>query len=56
MVVSVHPGWAMTDMGGPEANVPIDECVSGVFNTLSKLHGEDDTGKFLSYKRETMRW
>ena len=56
MVVSIHPGWAMTDMGGPKANVPIDDSVSGMFNTLSKLHGEDDTGKFLNYKGEAMRW
>ena len=56
MVVSMHPGWAMTDMGGSEAYVPVDESVNWIFNTLSKLDGEDDTGKFLDYKGQAMRW
>ena len=56
MVVSIDPGNAMTDMGGPHACVTIDDSVSGVLNTLSKLHGENDTGKFLNYKGESMVW
>ena len=52
MVVSMHPGWAMTYMGGAEAYVPIND----IFNTLSKLCGKSDTGKFLDYKWHTMSW
>ena len=56
MVVSIDPGNAMTDMGGSHACVTIDDSVNGVLNTLSKLQGEGDTGKFLNYKGESMLW
>ena len=56
MVVSIDPGNAMTDMGGPHACVTIDDSISGILKTLSTLQGEGDTGKFLNYNGKTMHW
>ena len=46
LVTAIHPGWVLTDMGGPNALISTDECVTGIMTVLGKLHGEEESGKF----------
>ncbi|CAB3234727.1 unnamed protein product [Arctia plantaginis] len=55
LVVSMHPGWVKTDMGGKNAPLDVDTSISGIFNTITKL-GENDTGKFLQYDGTELPW
>jgi NAD(P)-dependent dehydrogenase (short-subunit alcohol dehydrogenase family) len=54
-VVSLHPGWVRTDMGGPNADISIAQCVDGqqaLFATLSLTQ----TGGFYSYDGRAIAW
>jgi NAD(P)-dependent dehydrogenase (short-subunit alcohol dehydrogenase family) len=36
-VVSVSPGWIRTDMGGANAQIPVEQSASGLFHLISNL-------------------
>ncbi|CAB4058756.1 unnamed protein product [Lepeophtheirus salmonis] len=55
LVMSMHPGWVVTDMGGPNAMITVDECVSTMVKTISQL-GENDHGSFLRYNNTSIPW
>ena len=54
-VISLHPGWVKTDMGGPNAPVSIDESIEGMTQVI---HTTDirDTGRFLKYDGKELPW
>ena len=52
---SVHPGWAQTDMGGPNAPVTIEESVQGMLKLFAKLD-ENSNGGFFLYDGSTINW
>ncbi len=54
-VVSLHPGWVKTDMGGPNAPVSIDESIEGM---IKVIYATDirDTGRFLNYNGKELPW
>jgi NAD(P)-dependent dehydrogenase (short-subunit alcohol dehydrogenase family) len=54
-VVALDPGWARTDMGGPEADLAPADSVSGMIHVLSGLK-IGDSGKFLSYNDAQLPW
>ena len=54
-VVSLHPGWVKTDMGGPNAPVPIDESIEGMVKVID-LTNITDTGRFLNYDGKELPW
>ncbi|BBF91619.1 SDR family oxidoreductase [Blastochloris tepida] len=54
-VVSVHPGWVKTDMGGPKAPLAVGESVRNLVATIDDLTLEK-TGSFLNYDGTPLAW
>ena len=54
-VVSLHPGWVKTDMGGPNAPVTIDKSIEGMVNIIDTTDIKS-TGKFLNYDGTELPW
>ena len=54
-VVSLHPGWVKTDMGGPNAPVSIDESIEGMMQVIYSTDIKD-TGRFLNYDGKELPW
>ncbi len=54
-VVSLHPGWVQTDMGGPSALISAETSVSGMRQVLSNLTKEQ-SGQFFNYDGTTIAW
>lgn len=54
-VLTLHPGWVRTDMGGPNATVPVETSVAGLRRVM-----EDATrfpgGGFYDYQGESVEW
>lgn len=53
-VLSLHPGWVQTDMGGPGATLTVDESVAGLADVVERAGGGgyrfvDYTGKALPF-------
>lgn len=55
IVVSMHPGWVRTDMGGSNARLSTDESVAGMLDVLENLSA-DDSGAFLTYEGRELPW
>jgi len=54
-VLSIHPGWVVTDMGGENAPLQPIESIEGVIGVVEKSTIED-TGKFLDWKGNELPW
>ena len=54
-VVVLHPGWVKTDMGGAGAPVDARVSIAGMRKVIADLR-EGDTGRFLNYEGEELRW
>ena len=54
-VVSLHPGWVKTDMGGPNAPVSIDKSIEGMTKVIDRTDIKD-TGRFLNYDGTELPW
>ena len=54
-VVSLHPGWVKTDMGGPNAPVSIDESIEGMMQVIDTTDIRD-TGRFFNYDGKELPW
>lgn len=55
IVVAIQPGWVMTDMGGPGAEIAPSESVNGMLSTIDSLTMED-TGRFFSWDGGEVPW
>ena len=53
-VLSLHPGWVRTDMGGPEAPLSVEDSTRGLADVLEKRHGRDHF--YLDYKGQSIPW
>jgi NAD(P)-dependent dehydrogenase (short-subunit alcohol dehydrogenase family) len=54
-VVSLHPGWVQTDMGGPKAEISAAQSVGGLKAILQSA-GLAQSGGFFEYDGETIPW
>jgi NAD(P)-dependent dehydrogenase (short-subunit alcohol dehydrogenase family) len=54
-VRAIDPGWARTDMGGPEAEVEVADAAAGVLARALELDMET-TGTFVDYSGRTVSW
>ena len=55
VVISVHPGWVRTDMGGRAAPVLPEESAKGIVALARKITMKD-TGKFFDYTGRSIEW
>lgn len=54
-VVSMHPGWVRTDMGGGSADISVEESASGILAVANGLTLEK-TGSFINYDGSEIPW
>ena len=53
--VALHPGWVRTSMGGPNADLTVEDSAAGLRRTLAQL-GPADNGRFFSYDGTPIPW
>jgi NAD(P)-dependent dehydrogenase (short-subunit alcohol dehydrogenase family) len=54
-VLSMHPGWVRTDMGGEGADIDVETSVRGIADVLQAKAGAGGHA-FLDYKGQTLPW
>ena len=54
-VLALHPGWVRTDMGGPDADVGIEESVRGMRRVLGDALSYP-SGCFFDWRGESLAW
>ncbi len=53
--VAMHPGWVRTDMGGANADISVEESVSGMRQVLAGLQLSDN-GSYLNHDGARLAW
>lgn len=53
-VLSIHPGWVQTDMGGPNALITVEQSVSGIADLIEQERPAEHL--FLSYDGQVVPW
>ena len=51
----VDPGWARTEMGGPDATVSVEDAAEGIYARAWETNMES-TGTFVDYRGDTVSW
>ena len=54
-VISLHPGWVRTDMGGPNALISVEDSVDGMMSVISNTNIKN-SGQFLNYDGNKLPW
>ena len=54
-VLSVHPGWVKTDMGGAGADIDVETSVTGMADQLA-AHAGAKVHKFVDYSGREIAW
>lgn len=54
-VLSVHPGWVRTDMGGARADIDVETSVTGMADQLA-AHAGAHVHKFVDYSGREIAW
>jgi NAD(P)-dependent dehydrogenase (short-subunit alcohol dehydrogenase family) len=55
IVVSLHPGWVLTDMGGPNALIDVETSVNGMLGVIDNL-SSNESGGFFNYDGSVIPW
>ncbi len=55
IVLSIHPGWVVTDMGGPHALLTTVDSVQNMRKVIEES-SLGDSGNFLNYDGEAISW
>jgi NAD(P)-dependent dehydrogenase (short-subunit alcohol dehydrogenase family) len=55
IVISIHPGWIQTDMGGPHARWTLAETIPGMMSVIDGLTMAD-TGEFFNWDGAHVPW
>ncbi len=53
--IAIHPGWVRTDMGGPKADLSVEEAVGWMMKTIDGVNAEQ-SGAFLNYDGKPLPW
>jgi NAD(P)-dependent dehydrogenase (short-subunit alcohol dehydrogenase family) len=51
----LHPGWVQTELGGPGAQLTVEESAHGVADVLER-HAGDGGLQFLDYRDQVVPW
>jgi NAD(P)-dependent dehydrogenase (short-subunit alcohol dehydrogenase family) len=54
-VVTLHPGWVQTDMGGSSALISTKTSVTGLRDVIEKL-SMNNSGKFIAFDGKEIAW
>lgn len=54
-VISFHPGWVRTDMGGAGADIDASTSIAGMRTVLASVK-PSDTGSFFNYDGQRLAW
>ena len=54
-VALMHPGWVLTEMGGPNALIDTKTSVDGMINVITGLN-PDQSGQFFNYDGSPIAW
>ena len=55
VVVSLHPGWIKTDMGGPNAPVPLEKAVADITKFIRNVSPKH-SGLFFDFENKSLPW
>ena len=53
--VVLNPGWVLTDMGGPNAMIPVEQSVTGLRKVIGQLT-QADSGGFFNFDGKVIAW
>jgi NAD(P)-dependent dehydrogenase (short-subunit alcohol dehydrogenase family) len=54
-VLTMHPGWVLTDMGGPNALIGPEESIQGMLRVIDGA-GLEQSGKFWDFRGNELPW
>jgi NAD(P)-dependent dehydrogenase (short-subunit alcohol dehydrogenase family) len=54
-VLSLHPGWVRTELGGDGAPIEVEDSVPGLADIVERARGTGDHA-FLDYKGQPLPW